>query len=225
MGFVLFVISRLRPAFAFALAVSLSIFALPTWAAAQSIGPVVPGPTPVLYNLTPFQLVQNGGMEQQDGLGQLAAWTRGGIATQISNTTAVTLGLPRAHCGSSYAGLQAYGPGRDAYVAQTITIPASAPAPHLTFWINGVGSLSTDGIVADLTTSSGSLLLGRYGAQAGPTNGWVQKGPFDLSAFRDLTVQLILRVNGTGSTWFAIDDVSVLTAYPNANTLLAPSAC
>jgi hypothetical protein len=53
----------------------------------------------------------------------------------------------------------------------------------------------------------------------------VQKGVFDLSAFRQQSIQLIFRASGDGSTAFGIDDVSVLTACPNSTALLAPSVC
>lgn len=101
---------------------------------------------------------------------------------------------------------------------QQITIPSGA-ARNVTFWLNVTSSETTtttqfDRIFVEVRSTSGALLatLATFSnLSKGTAGAYVQRGPFNLSAFAGQTVRIQFRATNDQSlpSSFRVDDVSV----------------
>jgi Metallo-peptidase family M12 len=101
---------------------------------------------------------------------------------------------------------------------QQITIPTGA-ARNLTFWLNVTSSETTtttqfDRLFVEVRSTSGALLatLATFSnLNEGASGAYVQRGPFNLSAFAGQTVRIQFRATNDVSlpSSFRVDDVSV----------------
>ncbi|MFD0345892.1 hypothetical protein ACFQ0M_07015 [Kitasatospora aburaviensis] len=98
--------------------------------------------------------------------------------------------LPRT--GSYYAWLNGYGSAHTDTLAQTVTVPATATAPKLSFWIKIVtgetGTTAYDTLKVQVVDGTTATNLATY-SNADATSGYVQR-TLDLSAFQGKTVTI-----------------------------------
>jgi hypothetical protein len=159
-----------------------------------------------------YNLLQNPGFES--GHIAWAESSSGGYPLTTNSTTRP------AHSGAYYAYLGGYDSAIDS-IEQSVTIPASASSPNVDFWYQ----ISTD---ETGTTPYDSLEVGLYNAAGtrltalstlsnlNASTGWVKSPSFDLSAYKGQAVRLrfTATTNGTNSTSFFIDDVSLASELP-----------
>ncbi|MEU2629476.1 M4 family metallopeptidase [Kitasatospora sp. NPDC007106] len=134
------------------------------------------------------------------------SWT--GSSGVITNETGAA---PRT--GSYYAWLDGYGSAHTDTLAQTVTVPAAATAPQLTFWSRistaEKGSTAYDTLKVQVVDGATTTTLATY-SNVDATTGYVQR-TLDLSAFKGKTVTI--KFTGTEDsslqTSFLIDDTSV----------------
>ncbi|KQV12404.1 MULTISPECIES: M4 family metallopeptidase [unclassified Kitasatospora] len=158
-----------------------------------------PSPTP-----TPGgNLLLNPGFESGT-----APWSASsGVITSDTNAS------PRT--GSYYAWLNGYGSAHTDTLSQSVTIPATASAPKLTFWNKittaETGSTAYDTLKVQVVNGTTTTVLTTY-SNADATAGYVQR-TLDLSAFKGKTVTI--KFTGTEDsslrTSFLIDDTAVTT--------------
>jgi Zn-dependent metalloprotease len=117
------------------------------------------------------------------------------------------------HSGSAYVGLGAVNNAAGtAY--QSFTVPVSS---ELRFWLNVVSNESGgiyDKLFVEIVSATGELLktLATYSNEDSATSGtYVQKGPFDLSAYSGQNIRLQFRVANDASkvTTFRVDDITL----------------
>ena len=153
---------------------------------------------------TVTELITNGGFE---------SGTTGWTATSgvITNSTGEA-----AHAGSYKAWLDGYGTATTDTVVQTVTIPSSATAATLTFWLHiDTAETSTttayDTLTVQLQNSSGAVLatLGTY-SNLNKNTGYTQKS-FDVTAYKGQAVKVYFKgvEDAQKQTSFVIDDVSL----------------
>ncbi|MFF3609176.1 M4 family metallopeptidase [Streptomyces sp. NPDC002463] len=127
----------------------------------------------------------------------------------ITNDTGAT-----AHSGSYYAWLDGYGSAHTDTLSQTVTIPATAAAPTLSFFLSidtkESGTTAYDTLKAQVVNGTSTTTLATY-SNATPS-GYTQR-TLDLSAFKGKTVTI--KFTGTEdsslATSFLIDDTAVTT--------------
>ncbi|MEU9130377.1 M4 family metallopeptidase [Kitasatospora sp. NPDC048540] len=115
--------------------------------------------------------------------------------------------------GSYYAWLDGYGSAHSDTLSQSVSIPATATAPKLTFWNRittaETGSTAYDTLKVQVVNGTTTTTLATY-SNADATSGYVQR-TLDLSAFKGKTVTI--KFTGTEDsslqTSFLIDDTSV----------------
>ena len=150
------------------------------------------------------ELIANGGFE-----GGLAPWTASGDALYRN-------GDGQARAGSGYVLLE---PSEftSGTLTQTLSIPAGTGPVSLTFFLRVdstlIGSIVRDRLQAVVVSPTGQILrsLATF-SNVNRGGGYVQRGPYDLSAWRGQTVRLEFRslgLTGSGGTQFRVDDVSV----------------
>jgi len=110
-------------------------------------------------------------------------------------------------------------------LTQTVIIPSGADRVNLSFFYsikatgNGHDPSQSDSIVVELRDpdTNGTLASIVRFTSANETSGWVQAGPFDLTAFRGLLVSLAFDAvtNSAKPTSFFVDDVN-LSMIPSA---------
>lgn len=127
----------------------------------------------------------------------------------ITNDTGAT-----AHAGSYYAWLNGYGSTHTDTVSQSVTIPATAAAPKLSFWLaidtKETGATAYDTLKAQVVSGTTTTTLATY-SNVTPS-GYVQR-TLDLSAFKGKTVTIKFTgaEDSSLATSFLIDDTSVTT--------------
>ncbi|GGP76717.1 M4 family metallopeptidase [Streptomyces melanogenes] len=127
----------------------------------------------------------------------------------ITNDTGAT-----AHTGSYYAWLDGYGSTHTDTLSQSVTIPATAAAPKLSFWLaidtKETGTTAYDTLKAQVVSGTTTTTLATY-SNATPS-GYVQR-TLDLSAFKGKTVTIKFTgaEDSSLATSFLIDDTSVTT--------------
>ena len=127
----------------------------------------------------------------------------------ITNDTGAT-----AHSGSYYAWLDGYGSTHTDTLSQSVTIPATAAAPKLSFWLaidtKETGTTAYDTLKAQVVSGTTTTTLATY-SNATPS-GYVQR-TLDLSAFKGKTVTIKFTgaEDSSLATSFLIDDTSVTT--------------
>ncbi|HET8714959.1 MAG TPA: hypothetical protein VFM16_03970, partial [Holophagaceae bacterium] len=141
-----------------------------------------------------------------------------------------TNGPTYAHGGSYYAIIGGTGVTGDSYGFQQFTIPSGVPNANLTMWVritnSGYPTTSTsDTLEADVYDASLHFVatLGSVsgkdatGSSVGAAS-WAKIGPFDLSAYKGQTINLVLYSTcNAGTTTFRVDDLSLVTQYANTD--------
>jgi Zn-dependent metalloprotease len=150
------------------------------------------------------ELITNGGFESGT-----APWTFSGTAQRSTGS------FPHSGVAYSLMGVSNSSTGAE---FQTISIPAGT-SPNLTFWLNvtsneATGAAIFDRFFVEVRSTTGTLLatLATFSNQNKGTAGvYVQRGPFNLSAFAGQTVRIQFRATNdiTLPTVFRVDDVSV----------------
>jgi hypothetical protein len=136
------------------------------------------------------------------------------------------------HNGSNYAVLG--GSDNTAFdeLQQTVSIPDAATAANLTLWVKvATQEPSTDYpydfLSVVLYDASGNFITTlRQVTNQDASSGYFKLGPFDLSAYKGTSIQLVLLADNDSiyPTTFYVDDVSVQTTAPVQETLpAAPS--
>ncbi|MFI6849143.1 M4 family metallopeptidase [Kitasatospora sp. NBC_00085] len=119
--------------------------------------------------------------------------------------------LPRT--GSYYAWLNGYGSAHTDTLAQTVTVPATATAPKLSFWIKiatgETGTTAYDTLKVQVVDGTTTTTLATY-SNADATSGYVQR-TLDLSAFQGkaVTIKFTGTEDSSLKTSFVIDDTAV----------------
>jgi len=150
------------------------------------------------------ELITNGGFESGS-----TGWTASsGVITNASGET--------AHGGTYFAWLDGYGTSTTDTVVQTVTIPSTATAATLTFWLHIDTAETTttsayDTLTVQLQNSAGTVLttLGTY-SNLNANTGYVQKS-FNVLAYKGQTVKVYFKgvEDSSMQTSFVIDDVSL----------------
>jgi subtilisin family serine protease len=165
-----------------------------------------PTPTPTPTPVPGAELLLNRGFESG-----AVNWTA--TAGVITNSTGQT---PRS--GSWYAWLDGYGTTHTDSLFQQITVPASANAVTLSFWLKINSSETTtvtpfDTLQVQIRNSSNTVLttLATY-SNLNETTGYVLK-TFDITAFKGQTIRIYFLGTEDSSlqTSFVIDDTSCTT--------------
>ena len=143
----------------------------------------------------------------------------------------VTNNATYAHSGTNYAVIGVSGVTGEYYCYQTVTLPASTPKASLTFWTRISNTSHPTTSTSDtmeiavydstLNTKLQSLqtLSGKDATGAGAADSsWKQVGPFDLSAFKGQTVNIVFdSICNAGLTSFRLDDAALNTQYAEAD--------
>jgi hypothetical protein len=157
-----------------------------------------------ISNAASTQLMLNSGFESG-----AASWTA--TTGVITNDSAQA-----AHGGSYKAWLNGYGTAHTDSVYQTVTIPSTAAAASLKFWLRVDSDETTttnayDTLKVQVRNSSNTVLatLATY-SNLNKGTSYLEKS-FDLSAYKGQTVRIyFLGVEGsTVATSFVVDDVTV----------------
>ncbi|MFC5028839.1 M4 family metallopeptidase [Streptomyces sp. DSM 41987] len=125
----------------------------------------------------------------------------------ITNETGAT-----PHAGSYYAWLNGYGTTHTDTLSQSVTIPATAAAPKLSFWLGittkETGSTVYDTLKAQVVSGTTTTTLATY-SNVTPS-GYVQR-TLDLSAFKGktVTIKFLGAEDSSAATSFLIDDTAV----------------
>ncbi|MFJ5551155.1 M4 family metallopeptidase [Streptomyces sp. NPDC093225] len=118
------------------------------------------------------------------------------------------------HGGSYYAWLDGYGSAHTDTLSQSVTIPSTATAPKLSFWLaidtKETGTTAYDTLKAQVVSGTTTTTLATY-SNVTPS-GYVQR-TLDLSAFKGKTVTIKFTgaEDSSQATSFLIDDTSVTT--------------
>jgi hypothetical protein len=133
-----------------------------------------------------------------------------GTAGPITNNT----GRP-AHTGSWKAWLGGNGTTATENISQSVTIPSTAAAPALSFWLRTdtaeSGSTAYDTMKVQVVSGTTTTTLATY-SNVGANATYAQKS-FSLSAYKGKTITLKYLMNEDASlqTSFVVDDTSVTT--------------
>jgi len=179
-----------------------------------------PAPTPAAS-----ELIADGGFEAPS---TAPLWSP---ATNLASHPVLVSNAPQdAHAGSGDARLGERNDAIDS-VGQSVSIPQQATSPSLSFWSEietheHADAGPNDTLQVQVRTSEGVVL----DTVATLTNrdaavGYVDRGPFDLSAFSGQTVQLVFlaTTDDALTTAFRIDDVSLAGRVPGAGGTLPPA--
>ncbi|MGP3982077.1 M4 family metallopeptidase [Streptomyces sp. KR80] len=129
-----------------------------------------------------------------------------GVITNSANGT--------PHSGSYYAWLNGYGTTHTDTLSQSVTVPSTATAPKLSFWLaidtSETGSTVYDTLKAQVVSGSTTTTLATY---SNTTPGGYTQRTLDLSAFKGktVTIKFIGTEDSSLSTSFLIDDTAVAT--------------
>ena len=152
-----------------------------------------------------MELVRDGSFEPQPN-----AWTIGGTGARTDGR-----GYPNTGIGHAYFSEN----GADGYIYQPIAIPTGAPPPQLTYYLNITSNEGNqrayDHLYVEVRSATGALLstVARYSNvdQQTVAGRYTMRGPFDLSAYRGMTIRLQFRTStdDTVTTQFRLEDVSL----------------
>ncbi len=165
-------------------------------AGAETCGGTTPPPTG-------GNLLANPGFESGT-----ASWA--GTAGPITNNT----GRP-AHTGSWKAWLGGNGTTATETISQSVTIPSTAAAPALSFWLrtdtSESGSTAYDTMKVQVVSGTTTTTLATY-SNVGANATYAQKS-FSLSAYKGktITVKYLMNEDASRQTSFVVDDTSVTT--------------
>jgi len=166
------------------------------------------------------EAVVDGGFESATVTGNSApGWTG---TTNISGDSTIAFHGSFPHGGTNYGALGASNSEIDT-LTQTLSIPSTATAASLTFWVNVVTSETAntgpfDFCFVEIHNSSGTLLAtpltldNNSSSLSNNTAGtYFKPAAVDLTAYKGQTIQLVFHVTTDSSlpTTFRIDDVSV----------------
>ncbi len=163
-------------------------------AGAETCGGTTPPPTG-------GNLLANPGFESGT-----ASWA--GTAGPITNNT----GRP-AHTGSWKAWLGGNGTSATENISQSVTIPSTAAAPALSFWLRTdtaeSGSTAYDTMKVQVVSGTTTTTLATY-SNVGANATYAQKS-FSLSAYKGktITVKYLMNEDASLQTSFVVDDTSV----------------
>ncbi|MFD9879715.1 M4 family metallopeptidase, partial [[Kitasatospora] papulosa] len=138
-----------------------------------------------------------------------------GAVTWTSSTGVITndaAGTP--HSGSYYAWLDGYGSAHTDTLSQTVTVPATAAAPKLSFFLaidtSESGTTPYDTLKAQVVNGTTTTTLATY---SNATPGGYAQRTLDLSAFkgRTVTIKFTGTEDASAATSFLIDDTAVTT--------------
>jgi hypothetical protein len=185
-----------------------------------------PSPAPALT-----ELLADGGFEGSPGPDPTPPPWAG--STNLALHPVLMPAGPLPHAGTGYARLGERNGAVDV-VSQSVTIPAGAAGPALTFWAgvqtNERGDAGPDDRLDVEVRSDQGVLLGTPATltnrDATPAGEYAQRGPFDLSAFAGRTVQLVFRATTDDAlaTAFRVDDASLAARIPKADRADVPPA-
>src|SRR6478609_6855330 len=165
-------------------------------AGAETCGGTTPPPTG-------SNLLANPGFESGT-----ASWA--GTAGPITNNT----GRP-AHTGSWKAWLGGNGTTATENISQSVTVPSTAAAPVLSFWLrtdtSESGSTAYDTMKVQVVSGTTTTTLATY-SNVGANATYAQKS-FSLSAYKGktITVKYLMNEDASLQTSFVVDDTSVTT--------------
>jgi hypothetical protein len=131
-----------------------------------------------------------------------------------AGTITSSTGRP-AHTGTWKAWLGGNGTTASENVAQSVTIPATATAPALSFWLRTdtaeSGSTAYDTLRVQVVSGTTTTTLATY-SNVGANATWTQKS-LSLSAFKGktVTVRLAMTEDASLQTSFVVDDTAVTT--------------
>jgi hypothetical protein len=147
----------------------------------------------------------------------------GGFESTLSPWVAVGTGVTYEpfgsypHSGTGYVSLGGRNSETEA-VYQAVTIPTDATG-RMTFWLNvtsaeGATTVQYDKLFVEVRSQTGALLstLATYSnVNRGSAGAYIQRGPFNVTAYRGQTVRLQFRSSTDYSliTTFRIDDVEM----------------
>ena len=175
-------------------AAAFSAIAVP--AGAETCGGTTPPPTG-------SNLLANPGFESGT-----ASWV--GTAGPITNNT----GRP-AHTGSWKAWLGGNGTTATENISQSVTVPSTAAAPVLSFWLrtdtSESGSTAYDTMKVQVVSGTTTTTLATY-SNVGANATYAQKS-FSLSAYKGktITVKYLMNEDAALQTSFVVDDTAVTT--------------
>jgi len=165
-------------------------------AGAETCGGTTPPPTG-------GNLLANPGFESGT-----ASWS--GTAGPITNNT----GRP-AHTGSWKAWLGGNGTTATETISQSVTVPSTAAAPALSFWLRTdtaeSGSTAYDTMKVQVVSGTTTTTLATY-SNVGANATYAQRS-FSLSAYKGktITVKYLMNEDASLQTSFVVDDTSVTT--------------
>ncbi len=198
---------------------ALAAILLSGWAVAAGYGQA-PAPEAHLAPLATTEYIADGGFEQASSSGLNApGWTG---SSNLPGSTLVNVNDPaRAHSGSNYAVLGGT-PNADQTLRQTVTIPGSASAASLSFYVCVVTqellAQDLDQLHLEIWNAGGTVLAtpvtfdNRDSIHSNNTPGVYFHVPaVDLSPYAGQTIQIAFhgQNNGSNPTAFFVDDVSL----------------
>jgi hypothetical protein len=182
---------------------------------------------------TGTEYVTDGGFESATATGNTApGWTG---TTNISGDSTIAFNGTYPHSGTNYAALGASASETDTLTTSTISIPSTATAASLKFWVNIVTQETTtstayDTLVVNVingTTTTSKLTLSNLNSgSSSNTNGtYFQPAAIDLSAYKGATIQIQFKAVNDSSlpTTFRIDDVSLQVTSGGSTDTTAPT--
>jgi hypothetical protein len=161
---------------------------------------------------TVTELIGNGGLE--NGAANPAPWTLTSTQTPLAIINSSSAEPP--HSGTFDAWLDGFGATTTDTMMQQVSIPASATAASLTFFLHiDTAETSTttafDTLTVQVRDSAGNVLstLATF-SNLNAASGYLQHS-FDLTSFKGQTIQVFLQGNedATLQTSFVVDDVSL----------------
>ncbi len=187
-----------------------------TVAVTDSLGTTVSNPAILNVNSAgggTTQLLQNPGFESG-----LPPWVQ-------SNSFIVTADDSKAHAGTNFGWLGGYESPTTDSLYQQVAIPANASSVSLTFWMNINNGPTPPGMATNILTikvrnsSGGDLATLATFSNLDAGGGYLQRGPYSLTAYAGQTIQLYFTSvqPGTFYTNFWVDDF-VLNATTSAAT-------
>jgi hypothetical protein len=139
-----------------------------------------------------------------------------GATVWTSTAGAITSSTSRpAHSGTWKSWLGGNGRTTTESVAQSVTVPSSAVAPKLTFWLRTdtaeSGTTAYDRLKVQVVSGTTTTTLATY-SNVGANATWSQKS-LSLAAYagRSVTVRLVATEDATLQTSFVVDDTAVTT--------------
>jgi hypothetical protein len=182
---------------------------------------------------TTSEYVTDGGFESATASGNSApGWTGTSTGTGVNTITAAGA---YPHTGTDYGSLGGAASRTDTLTTTSISIPSTATAASLKFWVNIVTQETTTATAYDTlavnvvngSTTTTKLTLSNLNAPSSSnTNGtYFQPAAIDLSAYKGATIQLQFKAvnDSTLPTTFRIDDVSLQVTASGSGDTTAPA--